>query len=465
VPSKYATAVKDILPITLPILAEQAIIVSMGVVNAAMASNIGKEAASAIGMVDAITWVIVGFFTALALGGTVLVAQSWGRGDRAAAERAAAQAAMASVVLAAAVGVLTAALARPIIRLLYPEAAAAVSEAAAAYLRVTALGYPFLGFALASSGALRGAGDTRTPMRVNVSMGAANVGASALLIFGLDLGVFRVPSLGVEGAAAGITIARAFGAALYALFLARPACVLRIKSLAAFRPDGSALRGIFAIGLPSGVENLAFNGGKLLAQTYIVSLGTDSIAANFIGMSVASFIQIPSTSLGIATTTLVGQAVGRGDEAAARRSIFAATGLSSLALLAVSVLGVPLERTLIGLYTRDPGVSAITATLLGWLFVALPLFWSTSFIIPAGFRGAGDVRYSMVVSMASMWILRVSLGYVLALPLGLGVLGVWIGMFVDWIARSALFGLRLRSGAWLPKKASRRPLPLIGSRR
>jgi putative MATE family efflux protein len=453
VPSKYSSAVKDILPITLPILAEQAIIVSMSVVNAAMASNIGKEAASAIGMVDAITWVVIGFFTALALGGTVLVAQSWGKGDRAAAERAAAQAAISSVALAAVVGLLTAALAQPIIGLLYPEAEAAVSAGAASYLRLTALGYPFLGFALASSGALRGAGDTRTPMKVNVSMGAANVGASALLIFGLDFGAFRVPSLGIEGAAAGISIARAFGAALYAIVLVRPACVVRLKSLASFRPDGAVLRKIFAVGLPSGVENLAFNGGKLLAQTYIVSLGTDSIAANFIGMSLSSFIQIPSSSLGIAATTLVGQSIGRGDPQAARRNILAATGLSAVALLAGSAIGLPLMPALIGIYTHDPGVASITTDLLRWLFVALPLVWSTSFILPAGFRGAGDVRFSMVVSMASMWILRVSLGYVLALPAGLGVLGVWIGMFIDWIARSALFGLRLRSGAWCARRA------------
>lgn len=450
-PPRFSSAIGDILPLTLPILAEQAIIVSMNVVNAAMASNIGKEAASAIGMVDAINWVIIGFFSALAVGGTVLVAQSWGRGDRAAAARAAAQAATSAVAIAAVVGLLAAAFADQIIGLLYPGAEASVSAGAAAYLRITALGYPFLGAALASSGALRGAGDSRTPMRVNVSMGVANVGASALLIFGLDLGFARVPSLGIEGAAAGISIARAFGAILYAIVLARPACVIRLKSLAAFRPDARVLRGIFAVGLPSAVENIAFNGGKLLAQTYIVSLGTDAIAANFIGMSLASFLQIPSTSLGIAATTLVGQSVGRGDPQSARRNIVVATCLSALALLAASAIGIPLAPALIGIYTKDSAVAAITKDLLLAMFIALPLVWSPSFILPAGFRGAGDVRFSMVVSMASMWILRVSLGYVLALPAGLGVLGVWLAMFVDWIARSVLFGLRLRSGAWYRK--------------
>ncbi len=448
-PSSRSSAIKDILPLTLPILAEQAIIVGMNAVNAAMASNVGKEAASAIGMVDSINWVVIGFFSALALGGTVLVAQAWGRKDRAGAERAAGQANMSAVAIAAAIGSAAALFAGPIISLLYPEAELAVARGAVSYLRITAIGFPFLAAALASSGALRGAGDTKTPMRVNVSMGIVNVAVSALLIFGLDLGFVRIPSFGVAGAAAGITLARAFGAIRYALVLARPSSVIRIKSIEAFKPDGAILRKVFAIGLPSGLENLTFNGGKLLAQTYIVSLGTDAIAANFIGMSLASFLQIPSSSLAIATTTLVGQAIGRGDSAAAKRNLVAATALSSAALLAAGLIGFPLAPALIGIYTRDPGVIAVTRSLMTLLFIMLPFFWSTSFILPAGFRGAGDVRFSMVVSMASMWALRVTLGYVLAIPAGLGVLGVWIGMIVDWVARSAFFGLRLKSGAWL----------------
>ncbi len=448
-PSKYSSSIKEIIPLTLPILAEQAIIVSMNMVNAAMASNIGKEAASAIGMVDAINWVIIGFFSALALGGTVLVAQSWGRRDRAYAERAAAQAAMSAVAVASSIGLATAACAGPIISLLYPDAETVVAAGAAVYLRITSLGFPFLAAALASSGALRGAGDTKTPMRINVAMGAVNVGASALLIFGLDLGFVRVPSFGLAGAAAGITIARAFGAASYAFVLLKKTAVIHIRSLGSFKPDGAILRKVFAVGLPSGLENLTFNGGKLLAQTYIVSLGTNAIAANFIGMSLASFLQIPSSSLGIAATTIVGQAVGRRDPAAAKRNLIAATALSSAALLAAGIIGYPFMHELIGFYTKDPGVISITTGLMTLLFVCLPLFWSTSFILPAGFRGAGDVRFSMVVSMASMWALRVSLGYVLAIPTGLGVLGVWIGMIIDWVLRSIFFGLRLKSGAWL----------------
>jgi putative MATE family efflux protein len=447
------SALSDIIPLSLPILAEQALIVSMSAINAAMASNVGKEAASAIGMVDAITWVILGFFSALALGGTVIVAQAWGRGDRKEAERAAAQALTASVVLATLLGALASAFAPAIISFLYPEAESAVARSAAAYLRITALGYPFLAAALSSSGALRGAGDTKTPMLVNVSMNVVNVASSAILINGLSLGSLAVPALGVKGAASGITIARVFGAFAFARAISASASVLRISSIAQFRPDFPVLGKVFSIGIPSAIENLTFNGGKLLCQTYIVSLGTESIAANYIASSISSFLQIPGTSLQLAATTLVGQAVGRKDPAKAKRNLIVVTALGALSLLIGGIPGFPLAERLALIYTRDPGVLPIAAKLLRLMFVASPLFWAPSFILPSGFRGSGDVKYPMAVSMASMWTIRVSLGYVLALPLGLGVFGVWLAMVLDWIIRVALFGARLRSGKWYRPKA------------
>jgi putative MATE family efflux protein len=448
-----SAALADIVPLSLPILAEQALIVSMTAINAAMASNVGKEAASAIGMVDAITWVIIGFFNALALGGTVVVAQAWGRGDKEGAERAAAQAMTASIVLALALGGLVSAFASPIVRLLYPSAEPAVTDNAVSYLGITAMGYPFLAAALAASGVLRGAGDTKTPMLVNVSMNIINVAASVILIYGLDLGAagVRVPALGVSGAATGITIARAFGAAFFILVLARSSRTIRLSSLSRFGLDMGVMRKVFAIGVPSAVENLTFNGGKLLSQTYIVFLGTDAVAANYIASSISGFLQIPASSLSIAATTLVGQAVGKKDSEAARRNLVVVTALGAISLLLGGIPGYPLAEALVGLYTHDAAVVAISAKLLRLLFIVSPIFWAPSFILPSGLRGAGDANFPMVVSMISMWTVRVVLGYVLALPLGLGVLGVWVAMTIDWVVRAAFFGRRLRSGKWLSK--------------
>lgn len=451
-------AIADILPLTLPILAEQALIVSMSTINAAMASNVGKEAASAVGMVDALTWVIIGFFTALELGGTVIVAQAWGRGDREGAERAAAQAIGSAIAIALALGALTAVFAGPLIRLLYPSAEPAVASHATVYLRVTALGYPFLAAALACSGSMRGSGDAQTPMYVNVAMNVVNVAASAILIYGLRLGEASLPALGVSGAAWGLTFARCIGAVAFLLIIlpraGRPRLSrLRITSASYFRPDIPVLKKVFSIGLPSAIENLTFNGGKLITQTYIVVLGTDAIAANYVASAIANFLQVPANSLGIAATTLVGQAVGKRDRETARRTLSVVVLLGSLSLLIVGIPCVPLAGALSSLYSRDPEVIRIAASLLRLNAIVSPFIWAVSFIMPSGFRGAGDATFPMAVSMASMWILRVSLGYVFALPLGMGVLGVWLAMMIDWVARAIFFSLRLRSGKWLAKAA------------
>ncbi|MDP3179783.1 MAG: MATE family efflux transporter [Spirochaetaceae bacterium] len=447
-PLDRKTLLVGILPLTLPILAEQALIVGMSTVNGAMASNVGKVAASSIGIVDAITWVLIGFFTSLALGGTVLVAQCWGRNDREAARRAAAQTIMACVALATVLGALAAVFARDIIAVLYPGAEPAVVRGAAVYLRITALGYPFLAATLASSGVLRGAGDSRSPMFVNVSMSVVNVAASAFLIFGLDVFGIRTPAFGVAGAAMGITLARAFGTAFYAYVFRRGSLVLRLESLSAFRPDAATLGKVFSIGIPSGIETLTFNGGKLLTQVYIVSLGTGAIAANYVASSISGFLQIPGASLSIAATTLVGQAVGKRDYEGAKRLLLGSVVVGSLSQLALTIPGFPLTAPLIGLYTADAEVARIAGDLLKIMFIASPLLWSTSFILPAGLRGAGDVRFPMFVSMASMWSIRVSFGWVLAIPLGLGVVGVWAAMIIDWVLRSAFFGLRLHGHRW-----------------
>jgi Na+-driven multidrug efflux pump len=228
---------------------------------------------------------------------------------------------------------------------------------------------------------------------------------------------------------------------------------LRITTASYFRPDVLVLKKVFSIGLPSAIENLTFNGGKLITQTYIVFLGTDAIAANYIASAIANFLQVPANSLGIAATTLVGQAVGKRDREAARRALSVVVALGALSLLIVGVPCVPLAGALSSLYSRDPEVIRTSASLLRLNAIVSPLIWAVSFIMPAGFRGAGDATFPMAVSMASMWIIRVSLGYVFALPLGMGVLGVWLAMMIDWVARAIFFELRLHSGKWLAKAA------------
>jgi putative MATE family efflux protein len=438
-----------VFPLSLPLIAEQGLITSIGVVNAAMATNLGRDAASAIGVVDSISVMVISFAQAMALGGTVVVAQHTGRRDRAAADHAATQAVFSGTILGLFLGLALAVFRRPAIEILFGGLEPGVRSLAETYLGIIALGYPFLILSLVASGVLRGAGDARLPMLINIGINAVNVVAGRILIYGL--GPF--PGYGIAGAAWAVTAARALGALAFAACLVSGSGAASLPRLGRLRFDPAVLKTIFAIGIPASVEALMFNGGKLITQMYIVGLGTLALTANYITTTIAGFAQIPANAFSLAATPIVGREIGRGDRRRAKDILLATVVLSSLVLVFCCLPMFFLGGRFIGLYTKDADVIGLALGLLRGFCAAAPLLWSVSFLLPAGLRGGGDSRYVMGVSMLSMWALRVVLGYVLGIAMGFGILGVWIAMYADWALRGIFFCARFSGGKWI--RASR----------
>lgn len=441
-----------ILPFVIPVMTEQAFIALMGLVNAAMAGSAGTRVAAAVGLVNAITNVIISILSALALGGTVVVARHLGAGDSDKARAGAWQAVLVSVAGAIVAGLTVAVFARPVVDLLYGTADSGVRGAAAGYLAITALGYPFLALSLASSGTLRGAGDSRSPMYVNVLMNVVNVLAGRVFIFGvLAGGRTIVPPLGAAGAALAITIARGFGAAAFTRLLLSGRSRLCLRGLPSYGPDREHLRIIFSVGLPASVESLLFNGGKLITQTFLAGLGEVAMTADYLATSLAALVQVPASSLSMTAAPLVGQSLGRNDPEGARRVIVSSLLLGAAVLAAVTAPLFVLAPRLVAMSTSRQDVISLASTLLRFFVLLQPLFWGPSFLISSGLRGAGDGRYTMWVSIFSMWTFRVGLGWVFSHPLGLGVPGLWFAMGADWIVRSWFFLRRLFDDGWLPE--------------
>jgi putative MATE family efflux protein len=438
---------------TVPVLVEQFFIVIMGVVNTMLASNMGKEAISAIGMIDTISIIIISLFSALALGGTVVVAQYVGHKELARASQAAAQALVSSLVLSGLTTLLIFAVKHLIVHGLYGNAEPAVLAYAMDYLSITLWSYVPIAMVSIAFGILRGSGDTRTPMVVSILMNLLNVLFSSILIYGLDvrLGgqILVIPAYGVRGAATGLTLARLGGMLIVLVPLLRGSKRIKLNQLWLFRPDWLLLRSIFSLGIPASAEQLMFNGGKLITQTYIVRLGTTALAANSITNSIISLIMIPGNALAIAATAMIGQLVGACQYHEARKQLRFLILASSAAMTVLGIVILPFHHGFISLYTQDPEVIRTVSILFISSMIAQPLLWSSSFITPAGLRGAGDIRYTMAVSIVSMWILRIGFGYVFAVILPWGVLGVWIAMYVDWIGRSIYFIRRMSRQEWL----------------
>jgi len=444
---------KDVLELTAPIVAEQFLTVSLGVVNAIIASHISKEAVSAIGMVDAINNIMLMLFSSLAVGGTVVVAYFLGKDNIHDANEASAQAISSSLLISLVITLLMWIFRYPIINMLYSSADPEVLKQSYTYFNITLVTYPLIAIMLTACGILRGAGDTKTPMKINVIMNILNIVLSYILVYGISFhnGYINIiiPALKVKGAALGMATARVFGAILILYVMFRGSKVIKLDKKNMLKTDLNIQKSIFGIGIPAGIESLLFNVGKLITQVFIVGMGTTSIAANYVANSISVLLNVPGTAFTIAATTLVGQRMGRGENENARDTLNYVVKLSSLCLLVFYGLSFPFANFLASLYTESQDVINMSALIIRMTSIVTPLFWSFSFVLPAGLKGAGDTKYTLGTSFIGMWIFRITLGYILGVTLKMGVLGIWIGMFTDWVLRGILYYIRLRGNKWM----------------
>ncbi|MBK1809873.1 MATE family efflux transporter [Clostridium sp. YIM B02505] len=430
---------KDIITMTLPILAEQLFVMSMGMVNTMMAGHIGKEAVSAIGMVDSVNNIFIAFFSALAIGGMVVVAQFIGQGNTKKANASMKQALYSGVFITLIITLLMFIFKEPLIKLLFGSVDYEVMHSTDKYLSITLLTYPFITIDLICNGILRGAGDTKTPMKITIFMNIMNVVFTFTFI--------NVVRLGVTGAAIGIALARVIGGVLVLSVLLRGSKIIKLTEIKKFKPDKSLLTPIFSVGLPASVESLVFNGGKLITQIYIVNMGTAVIAANSITSSIGGMINIPGNALCVTATALVGQYMGRGDSKEAEKTLAYITKLATVSLTIMALAVLPFSRILPSLYTSDQEIVNLSAQVCRLYSIFTPV-WAIAFVLPSGLKGAGDGKYTMITSFIGMWAFRVTMGYLIGVTLHFGLAGVWMGMFIDWVVRGILYFIRFVRGKW-----------------
>ncbi|ATA21579.1 putative MATE family efflux protein [Gibbsiella quercinecans] len=439
---------REITPLAVPIFFENLCVLLMGVLSTFLVSWLGKEAMAGVGLADSFNMVVISFFAAVDLGTTVVVAFSLGKLDHERARAAARQSLAIMTVFAVLLALVIEFSGQQIINMIAGSAAPEVKALALSYLQMTSWSYPAAAIALIGSGALRGAGNTKIPMLLNGGMNILNLVISSLLIYGC----FSWDGLGFIGAGLGLTISRYIGAAAVIFVLMtgfNPALKIPLKSY--FLPmNTNILREVLGIGIPASIESVLFNGGKLLTQVFVAGMGTNVIAGNFIAFSIASLINLPGNALGSASTIIVGTRLGKGQIAQSERQLRHIFWLSTLGLCALAMLSAPFAGMMARFYTNEEDVIDVVKTLI-WLNAAFMPFWAASWVLPAGLKGARDARFTMWVSMLGMWGGRILVGYFLGIVLNFGVVGIWLGMFFDWILRGLLFYWRMVSGRWLWK--------------
>jgi len=215
-----------------------------------------------------------------------------------------------------------------------------------------------------------------------------------------------------------------------------------------FQFQRNIIRKLLMLGIPFAMEQLFFNGGKLLTQTFIVGMGTSAVAINVVCNSLMTTVQTAGSSYNIANVTIVGQCIGRGDEDAARkyvRSMIKLTAWSSGIIAAVMILIFPLW---VLMYNIEPASVSSVFYIMLILGFAQTVFWPRGFVITSGLRAAGDATFTSIAALLSMWLVRVVLGYVLGVVLDFGIVGVWAAMGIEWFSRACIFSARFRGKAW-----------------
>lgn len=427
----------------IPLLIETLLNVTIGMMDTIMVSTAGEASVSGVSLVDSLANLFVFLFSAFATGGAVVASQYLGRNDRENASRSAKQLIYLSLSFALLIALLLILFRIPVMKLVYGSIEEEVERAALMYLTPIAVSFPFLAVTNSANAICRSMGKSRITMTVSLVMNIMNVSGNAILIYGFGLG-----SLGAGLASLASRVAASI---IMLVVITRSGQQIRVEKLFHFEIRSDMLKRILRIALPSGIENCIFHIGKILVSSTIASFGTASIAANAVFNSLGTFANIPGTAIGMAAVTVVGQCCGarKFDQAVhyAKRMLFLTYALMGLTCLFIYFA----TPAISSLYNLSEAAYSMAVSYTRLDLVQTIIFWPLAFTIPNILRASGDVKYTMMVSICSMWAFRVICAKILGVYLGLGLLGVCWAMFIDWYCRGAFFLVRLIKGKWKEK--------------
>jgi putative MATE family efflux protein len=329
----------------------------------------------------------------------------------------------------------------------------AVTRVAVPFLEITLAAHAFFFVSMALGAAYHGMGDTRTPMIVSTAVVALNAILDPLLIFapgelvvgGFDVGFLGL-GLGVQGAAISDVIATALGCFVFlALWLLDGPFPKAVRGAVRIRPV--ELWRLLEIGIPASVSMLARPLSTFFLLKVIASFGTAPLAAFGIALRAFSLNWIPYSGLNAAVATLVGQQLGARDQGSAWRVVERGLALGTALGFAFCVAYVAWAEELIALFDASPAVVLAGVPFLQLIAVGI-LFNGPALPMSAAMNGAGDTRPPMIAAFLANWPLKLPLAWALAIPFGLGVAGVWWGMFVSILAEAIALWFWFRRGRW-----------------
>lgn len=435
---------RKLAKLLIPLALDQLLNSFMGTVDTLCVSNLGSAAISSVSLVDSINILIVQAFFALASGGTVVCSHYLGCKEKKQAQEAARQLVFITFMLSLAITVLFVIFNGPLLHLIFGKVEQDVMSNARKYFFFTTLSYPFIALYDDGSCILRAQENSRLPMQISIISNIMNVIMNLVFVW-----IFH---WGVAGTAISTLISRIFSMAVVMIKLRNPSFDVSLRHYFSIRPDWSKIKKILYIGVPSGIENSMFQFGKLAIQSTVSLMGTAAIAAQGMTNIIENLNGILAIGIGIGLMTVVGETLGAGHKEEAVYYIKKLCIIAEVTMVLSCIFMYAITRPITIFGGMEPESAKLCIFMVTCITIVKPLIWDMAFIPAYGLRAAGDVKFSMTVSVLTMWLCRVTLATVLARVFHMGPMAVWIGMFTDWGIRNIIFTIRFHSRKWLQHK-------------
>lgn len=432
---------KNIFKLSVPLVIENILHMSVFISDTIMVACLGTAAIAAVGLAGTIFFVISIVFSSLNIGSASIIARHVGAKEIGAAQMVAAQSITLSLLIGIIVSPLFVLFSRNL--LVFMGAEPIIVDLGVGYLQIVCSFLVFRLIMLTCSGILRGAGNTKTPMKVTLAVNMMNILFNWLLIFGV--GPF--PKLGVSGVGCATVIAYMIGTGLLLAKLFAKGSVMKISLQQITRLHLESFKRIIRISIPAAIDTFLTQMGFMFFTKIVTILGTVSLAAHEIALRIESVSFMPGFALAVSTATLVGQSLGAKNINLAflsmKRSCYFALGL--MGFFALIFLFFPEHIT--GLFQAENKVHSLAALCLMISAIEQPAL-AVYMVYAGGLRGAGDTVSPMIVAIVGTLCLHVPLAYLFGITLQWGLAGVWFGAAIDWIVRAIAIFLLYKRGRW-----------------
>lgn len=431
---------KDLKKLILPLVFEQFLAILVGMADTIMISSVGEAAVSGVSLVDNINILVINICAAMATGGAMTAGHFLGQKDTESAGKAAWQLILFSAAAAFLIFAGLAVFHRPLLGAIFGNVEEEVMSSAVTYLLITAVSIVPLAIYNSCAALFRAMNDSKTTMLISILMNAVNIIGNEVLIYGVGMGV--------AGAAIPTAVSRTAAAVIIFFLMNRDDRAINIRGRMTWRIDGGLIKKILYIGIPNGVENSLFQLGKILLLSLISTFGTFAMAANAVSNTLAGFNILPGQAIGLALVSVTAVCVGAGDYRQARYYTKKLMLITWISIGILSALLLLFSSWIIKVYHLSPETEQLAVQIIRYHALMAMLIWVPSFTLPNTLRSAGDVIWTMFVAIGSMWVFRIGAAYMLHSFLGMGLMGVWTAMTIDWAFRAFCYELRYHGHRW-----------------